>query len=178
MELLGSDDHLDALASSPIAGLCGFQFETIIEFDPYLPPGQLGGHAHFHARQPYCFQCLFDFGLDIGFGNISIFQSKSDIVENGFMGKKGVILEDHAQVALVDGGIVDPPALDEDVTLGRFLQSGNHPQNRCFAASRWAQEGGQKTVRNIQIDFMDRNHLAKMLGYTSESNCRRSIAVS
>jgi hypothetical protein len=77
----------------------------------------------------------------------------------------------------VDGGIVDPPALDEDVTLSRFFQSGDHPQNRCFAAPRWTQEGDQRTVRNIQIDFMDRNHFAKVLGYTPELNCRRSIAV-
>jgi hypothetical protein len=77
----------------------------------------------------------------------------------------------------VDGGIVDPLALDEYVTLGRFLQSRDHPQNRCFAAPRWAQEGDQGTVRDIQIDFMDRNHLAKVLGYTPELNCRRSIAV-
>ena len=75
------------------------------------------------------------FFLHVFFGHIAVFQAEGDVVEDGLVGKQGIILKDHAQVALVNRNVVDPFALDVNIALRRHLQPGNHSKGCRFSAA-------------------------------------------
>jgi hypothetical protein len=77
------------------------------------------------------------------------------------VGKQGVVLKNHAQVALVDRGVVDAFAFDENIAFGGLLQAGHHAQQGGLAASGRAQQGHQAAFLDVKIHFFDSHDFAE-----------------
>jgi hypothetical protein len=78
--------------------------------------------------------------------------------------EQGVVLEDEADVAPLDGEIVDALAADVDVAGGGHFQAGDHAEHGGLAAAAGAEEGDQLAVLDGQVDVLDGDHVAEALG--------------
>ena len=77
------------------------------------------------------------------------------------MGKQGVVLKNHSQVAFVDRGVVDPDPLDENIAFGGLLQPGHHAQQGGLAASGRAQQRHQAPFFDVKIHFLNGDNVAE-----------------
>jgi hypothetical protein len=68
---------------------------------------------------------------------------------------QGVVLEDHRDVAVLRGEVVDHLAADLQVALGDVLQPGDHPQRRRLPAARRADEDHELRVADLQVHVLD-----------------------
>jgi hypothetical protein len=59
---------------------------------------------------------------------------------------EGVILEDHGDVAVLGGDVVDALVADVDVAFGDFLEAGDHAEGGGFAAAGGADEDDELAV--------------------------------
>ncbi len=86
------------------------------------------------------------------------------------MREERVALEHGVHVALVGRhlGHVDP--IQEDLTLARPLEPGDHPQGRGLAASRRSEQGEELTGRHLQVDPRDRGEVTEALHQLDELN--------
>src|SRR5205823_8723333 len=64
-------------------------------------------------------------------------------------------LEHHRKPALRGRNIVDALAVDEKIALGHRFQTGDHPKERRFAATRRADEDNELAILQFEIDAMD-----------------------
>src|SRR5438093_171504 len=71
------------------------------------------------------------------------------------VGVEGVVLEDHRNVAIFRGNLVDDLAADPDLAVGDVLEPGDHPQRAGLAAAGRADQNDELTVRNLQIERID-----------------------
>jgi len=62
-------------------------------------------------------------------------ETEGDVFEHAHRLEEGVALENEADVALLDGHVVDAFTADEQVSGGGNLQPGDHPQHGGLAAT-------------------------------------------
>src|SRR5690606_38074238 len=84
------------------------------------------------------------------------------------MGKKSVVLKDHAQITFVDRSIVYPDTLDKDIALCRRLQPCNHTQQSRFTAAGRPQQSNETAFLDIKIHFLDGDNVAEFFHYALE----------
>ena len=72
------------------------------------------------------------------------------------MGKQGIGLKHHVDrtVIRLDGLHVLP--VDDDLSLGGYFETGQEPQQRCFATARWAKQAGQLREVRATLDVRGR----------------------
>jgi len=92
------------------------------------------------------------------------FEAEGDVVKGGHVFEQGVVLEDEADVALLDGDAVDLEAADEDAAAGGSFQAGDEAQDGGFAAAAGAEQGEQLALGDREVDVLNRSHLAVTLG--------------
>ena len=78
-------------------------------------------------------------------------QREGHVVVDGHVGVEGVVLEDHGDVAVLGGDIVDAAVADVEVALGDLLQPGDHAQRRRLAAARRPHQHQELVVNDLQI---------------------------
>jgi hypothetical protein len=66
-----------------------------------------------------------------------------------------VVLEDHRDIAVPRSDLGHVAAADDDTSRGRLLQSCNQPQERGLAATGRADEDGELTVLDREVDIVD-----------------------
>ncbi len=79
-------------------------------------------------------------------------------------------LEDHGDAALGGGCFVDPFAVDTKITFRDFLQTGDHAQKRGLAAARGADEDGELTRLDLEVDAVNDRKGAEPLDDFFQSN--------
>jgi hypothetical protein len=70
-----------------------------------------------------------------------------------------VVLEDHGDVTVLGGQIVDDPVADGDLAGGDFLEPGHHAEGCGLAAARRPDEDHEFLVPDCQVDVLDRVYL-------------------
>src|SRR6185312_14830492 len=88
------------------------------------------------------------------------------------------ILEDEANVALLDGEIVDALAANMDVALGRHFQSGDHAEHCCLATAAGAEQRHQFAFPDGKTDRVDGNHVAESLADVLQFDAHASVGGS
>ena len=68
--------------------------------------------------------------------------------------------------------LVHAPAGDHDVARGRALEPGDHAQGRGLAAARRAEQADDLAGRDVEIDIVDRDERAELLGDLAELDGR------
>ena len=63
---------------------------------------------------------------------------------------EGVVLEHHGDVAVAGRDVVHEPVADVDLAAGDFLEPGDHPQRRRFAAARRADQHDELAVGDLE----------------------------
>jgi hypothetical protein len=67
-----------------------------------------------------------------------------------------VVLEDHRDVTVARGALVDPLAADDEVALGDVLEAGDHPQRGRLPAAGRPDEDHEFPVLDVQVQLLDR----------------------
>ena len=79
------------------------------------------------------------------------------------MGIKGVVLENHGNIAVFGSNAIDDPIANGNITFGQFLQARYHTQAGTLAAARWADQHQELFVLDIQVDVMNNLDLTETL---------------
>ena len=93
---------------------------------------------------------------DLVFCKFLDFERVGDVVKDAFVWPNGVTLKNHADVALFRwhenavGEVSKCGFAELDFTVGRPLESGNHPQCGGFAAAGWPQQADEFAVPDLQ----------------------------
>src|SRR5699024_12838143 len=93
-------------------------------------------------------------------GDLARFETKRDIVENGFVRKQGVILKHQPQIAAMNRHIVNPLATNVNIAGAGLNQSCNHAQCGRFTATRWPKKSHEVTLVDSQISLLQRSQTA------------------
>ena len=133
-----------------------------IAFEQRLEAEDLGGALHPRRRS-------------LPVGAPRSFSEKRHVVGDGHVRIERVVLEHHGDVALFRRQIVDHPVADADFARGDVLKAGDHPQQRRFAAARWADQHDELAIADRNIDAVDDGCRAKSLMHVA--NCDRSHSV-
>jgi hypothetical protein len=112
----------------------------------------------------FAFEILFDAEngrsfhhtlVDFGFGVFAQLQAEGHVVVNRHVGIERVVLEDHRDVTILGWNVVHAFVADEDVTLGDFLQPGDHAQGGGLAAAGGADEDDKFAVFDFEVEVGD-----------------------
>ena len=119
-----------------------------------LPSGKLIGFAAFQTLQRNQFEGLehapFTFrGLDFLHR-----QTEFNILSNVQMGEQRIALEDLIHVSAVRGKIGDIRSVDEDLSLRRGVQTGNHAKGGGFPTSGGTEKSEKLTRLNFKTDVI------------------------
>ena len=101
-----------------------------------------------------------DLFLDLRGSHFPHLQRKGEVLPNAHMRKQGVILEHHADAALVRGQGVDGLASEKDFAMGDGLKTGQHQQAGGLAGSRRSEHGQEFAFFDIEIEVFDDQRLA------------------
>ena len=71
------------------------------------------------------------------------------------MGEKGIILEDHADIASVGWNVADGLLIQEYLPMGRGFKASQHHQGCCFAGAGRPEHGKKFTFGNFKVKILD-----------------------
>ncbi len=112
-----------------------------------------------------------DPAVDLVLGNLLEGQAEGDVLVNGHVGIQGVVLEDHGDVPVLGGHVVDHPVADVQLAAGDVLQSGDHPQGGGLAAAGGAHQDNEFLILDFQVQVGDNGDVAGIgLFHVLESN--------
>ena len=100
-------------------------------------------------------QNLIDAPLDLVFRQMAVFKAEGDVLAHGHVREYGVILENHADVALVRGDIVDDPAVKGNGAALDGVEARDHAQQRRLAAAGGAEQREELALPDVQIQVGD-----------------------
>jgi hypothetical protein len=100
--------------------------------------------------------CALDALLDLRLRHLVQFQAEREVVVHRHVRIERIALEDHRDVAVAGGEVVDDAVADPDLALGDLLQAGEHPQRGRLAAARRADDHHELAVLDLQLEIVDR----------------------
>ena len=105
---------------------------------------------------------------DLGLLDPLALEAEGDVVADVEVGEQGVVLEDHVDRPLVGRVVGHVAAAQLDPAARRQLETADHPQGRRLAAARRSEEREEFAGLDVEVDRIDRPHLAKVLGEVDE----------
>ena len=93
-----------------------------------------------------------DAAVDLVLRGLAQLQTESDVLVDGHVGVQSVALEDHGDIAVFRGDVVDQTAADVHFALGNLLQASDHTQGGGLAAARGADQDDKFLVFNVQVE--------------------------
>ncbi|MCY1531503.1 hypothetical protein D9M68_667310 [compost metagenome] len=124
-----------------------------------LAAGELAGIAVAEVLQLDQGQVLVDLGVDLFPGLLADLQRVGEVLADGHVRKQCVLLEHHADVALVGRDAGDLAAVDQDLSAGHVLEAGEHHQAGGLSGTGRAEQGDELALGHIQIEVLDHQRL-------------------
>ena len=142
-----------------------------------LAAGQLRRAAMAEAFQPHHRQRLLDPRLDFGPPHAAHLEREGEVLRHAHMGEESVVLEHHAQPALVRRTARNVLALQQDRSGRGRLEPGQHHQRRRLAAARRPQQGQELARRDIEVEVAHGGRDAPVIGLADalEAHERRGV---
>ena len=97
------------------------------------------------------FGVFFHAGFDFRLGHLAELEAESHVVKNGHVRVEGVVLENHRDVTVFGGYVVDQTVADVELAAGDFFQTGHHAKRGGFAAAGRADQYDKLFVFNVQV---------------------------
>ena len=82
-------------------------------------------------------------------------QAEGEVLFDRHVRVERIALEDHRDVALLRGQVVDDALADPDLSTADLLEPGEHAQRRRLAAPGGADEHHQLAVADLQVEIVD-----------------------
>ena len=87
-------------------------------------------------------------------------QREGDILLDRQVRKQSIVLEHHADVALVRRHVLDRPVGQVDVATGRNLEARQHHQRGRLARARRAKQGDELALPDVEVEVLHYQVLA------------------
>ena len=100
---------------------------------------------------------------DLGLGQLLVLQAELHVLAHGEMGEDGVILEDHADVALGGVQVVDALVVEVEVAALDAVEARDHPQKGGLAAAAGAQQGEELALLDLRVQVRNDHVVAVFL---------------
>ena len=114
--------------------------------------------------------------VNLVLGDIAQGQTESDVLVNGHMGVQCVVLENHGDVTVFRGDLVDQSVADVQLAAGDGLQTRDHTQGGGLAAAGGADQNDEFLVLDLKVEVGDDGLVCAVidLGNVFEANgCHR-----
>ncbi len=118
-----------------------------------LPPRQLGRQPVGHAVQPHHRECARDLGGTGRGGHLAHGQRIGHVLAHRHVREQRVVLEHHAEIALVRRRPRDRPAIQQDLAGRRRFEAGQHHQGGRLAGARGAQQREELAAPDVEIEL-------------------------
>src|SRR3970040_1247324 len=99
-------------------------------------------------------------------------ERERDILENGHVWVERVALEDHPDVPILRGQVVDRNPIEPDLTVRWFVDPREHEQCGRLPAAARAQQGYEFAVGYLQAEMFDGAHAAELFAQFVEHDRR------
>ena len=136
-----------------------------------LAAGELVGIAILVLRDLHGFHDLFHTALDLVLGELFVFQTVLDVAVDGHVREDGVALEHHAEIALIDGYIVDHLVVKRNGAGLNGVKTGDHAEKRCFAAAARPKQREQLAGTDVDGQVADDDVVLIRLFNMVNMNC-------
>ena len=83
-------------------------------------------------------------------------EGEGHVVVNCHVRVERIVLEDHRDVAILGGDVVDDLAVDDHLALAYLLQAGYHAQSRGLAAAGGTDEHDELLVSDVDVEVLHR----------------------
>ena len=103
---------------------------------------------------------LADALVDLVLGHLAQLQTESHVLVNGHVRVQGVVLEDHCDIAVFRGNIVDQTVTDVHLAAGDLLQTGDHAQGGGLTAAGRTDENDKFLVGDLKAEIGNSNNIA------------------
>ena len=117
---------------------------------------------------------FLDPSLDVRLGHLAQLQPEGEVVADGHVRIERVALEDHRDVAILGGHVVDDPLADPQLAGGDLLEPGDHPQAGRLAAARRPDQDHELAVVDLEVEVVYRKDVTVFLGDVIERDGRHS----
>ena len=128
-----------------------------------LAAGELAGLAGGQRRNLHQLQRLLHAAVDLLLVHLARLEAVGHVLLDGQVRKDRVILEHHADVALVRGHIVDAVFAKVEIAALDGVKAGDHAQQRGLAAAGRSQQGEELALFNVQGHTVQRGKIAVAL---------------
>ena len=125
-----------------------------------LAARHLRGIAAAHVAHLHHVQSAFDLGVQLGLGHFAHRQRVGNVLGHRHVRKQRVVLEHHAEIALVRRCAGDLAAIEHDVARGGRLEPGQHHQRGGLARARWPQQRQELAFADVQVQILDHQGVA------------------
>ena len=116
------------------------------------PPDSCAGLRSRKLRQPHHVERALDTRLDIRLGHAVHLEREGEILRDRHVREQRVVLEDHADAALVRRHVVDALAVERDRAGGRILEAGEHHERRRLAGAGRPEEREELAARKLEVE--------------------------
>ena len=143
-----------------------------------LAARKLAGAAVAHLRQLHHLQHLGNAILDLRLRHVAHLQRECKILVDRHVREQRIVLEHHADAALVRGHVVDRLVLQVDFAVGGGLEARKHHEGGGLAGTRWAKHGQELALGNVQVEVLHDERFAVIaLLHIDEANHRVACRV-
>jgi len=97
---------------------------------------------------------LVHFPVDHVAGGAAQLQAEGHVLVDRHVRVERVVLEDHGNIPVLGGDVVDDGVADDEVACGDFLQPRDHAQRRGFSAARRTDQNDEFLVGDLQVDIV------------------------
>src|SRR5690606_13247619 len=108
-------------------------------------------------------QQLVDASVDLVLGSFADLEAEGDVAEHREVLERGVVLEHEADVAVLGGEVGGVDAFDGDRTVVGVLEAGDDAQQRRLAAAAGAEQGGEPTGGDGDVDVVEGDEVTEAL---------------
>ena len=102
-------------------------------------------------------------------------EAEGDILGDVHVGPEGVVLEDHARVAVFRGRVGDIPLAEEDAAEIGFGETGDEPQEGRLAAAGGAEDEEKLAGGNFDRDVVHGGEVAEAFRQVRECQRRHGM---
>ena len=107
--------------------------------------------------------CFLHTAVDVGLGRLAQLETEGHVVIDTHVRVERVALEHHGNVTILGRHIVDHTIANHDIAFADLLQPGEQAQTGGLATTRRADEHKKLFVFNLDVQIVDRDHVAEAL---------------